>query len=67
MKKLGEDLTLEEVQDMLKEADADGNGEIEFAGKIILDISRVSNGTIFIRTITSGSVGRIFAFLGLCF
>lgn len=31
MKKLGEDLTLEEVQDMLKEADADGNGEIEFA------------------------------------
>ena len=33
MKKLGEDLTLEEVQDMLKEADADGNGEIEFAGK----------------------------------
>ena len=35
MKKLGEDLTLEEVQDMLKEADADGNGEIEFAGKML--------------------------------
>ena len=32
MKKLGEDLTKEEIEEMVKEADADGNGEIEFSG-----------------------------------
>ena len=32
MKKLGEELSKEEIEEMVKEADADGNGEIEFSG-----------------------------------
>lgn len=31
MQKLGEELTEDEIKEMLKEADADGNGEIEYA------------------------------------
>ena len=35
MKKLGEELSKEEIEEMVKEADADGNGEIEFSGMYI--------------------------------
>jgi len=38
MKKLGEELSEDEIGEMLKEADADGNGEIEYAGKFIITV-----------------------------
>lgn len=34
MLNMGEKLTPEEVEDMIKEADSDGNGEIDYNGKI---------------------------------
>ena len=36
MKRIGEDLSDEEINEMLSEADIDGDGCIEFHGKILI-------------------------------
>ena len=38
MMNMGEKLTQEEVEDMLREADSDGNGEIDYEGNVFINM-----------------------------
>lgn len=40
MAKLGENLSEEEINEMVKEADLDGNGRIEYAGEFFVNLYR---------------------------